>query len=86
MRSVPPPGKPADEILCIVKSQGYQGLYVHFGLTFDHARERQTTQLTTAYLPTPEQIARIVAGEPIVISIINVERHPPIMVGVNGDG
>lgn len=86
MQSVPPPGKPADEIVCIGENQGYLGLYVHHGIYFDHAQERQTTQLTTAYLPTPEQIARVVAGEPIVISLINVRRHPPIMVGVNGDG
>lgn len=80
MRSIPPPGYDPSKILCIGKSQGYQGLFVHFGITFDHARERQTTQLTTAYLPTPEQIADIVAGKPLIIKLINIQQHPPIMV------
>lgn len=84
MKSVPPPGRDPTNIACIGESQGYTGLHVHFGHTFDHARERQAPQLTTAYLPSPQEIAAIVAGEPIVISLINVRQHPPIMVSVNG--
>jgi hypothetical protein len=82
MESVPPPGKPSNEIACIGESQGYRGLYVHFGLTFDHASEKQTTQLTTAYMPSPDELARLNAGKPIEISIINVRQHPPIRVSV----
>jgi hypothetical protein len=83
MQSVPPPGFDPAHILCIGESQGYRGLYVHFGITFDHGRERQTTQLTTAFLPTPEQLAALNEGKPLIISLINVTQHPPIMVDVS---
>lgn len=82
MESVPPPGKPENEIRCIGESQGYRGLHVHYGRVFDHAYERPTPALTTAYMPTIEEIDRINAGEPIIIQIINVTAHPPIKVGV----
>lgn len=84
MKSVPPPGRDPAKIICIGESQGYTGLYVHFGAVFDHARERQTPALTTAYMLTPEQIAGLLSGEPLIIQLINVTQHPPIMVGVHG--
>jgi hypothetical protein len=82
MQSIPPPGYDPNAILCIGESQHYQGLHVHFGVTFDHARERQTTQLTTAYVFTPEQLEALNNGYPLIISLINVTQHPPIMVSV----
>lgn len=82
MKSIPPPGLDPSHIMCIGQSQGYDGLWVHYGIYFDHAQERQTSQLTTAFEPTDEQRGAIAAGAPIVISLINVQRHPPIMVDV----
>lgn len=83
-QSIPPPGRDPASIICIGESQGYTGLHVHFGYVFDHARERQTPALTTAYELSPEQIAALVAGSPLIIRLINVMQHPPIMVGVHG--
>lgn len=81
MESVTPPGDPAN-IIVIGEAQGYRGLAVHFGKIFDHAYERETPQLTTAYIPSDVELEAIKQGAPIVINLINVTQHPPIMVTV----
>lgn len=80
MQSIPPPRRDPNRIACIGESQGYTGLHVHYGVKFDHAYEKQTPCLTTAYIPTDEQRGIIAAGGAIVIELINVVKHPPIMV------
>jgi hypothetical protein len=37
--------------------------------------------MTSAWLPTPEEIERITAGAPILLRIISIN-HPPVMLEV----
>jgi hypothetical protein len=81
MLSVIPPGD-RDAITVIGKSQGYLGLAVHFGTVVDETTGRETPALTTAFQPTPAELAALNAGASVVIRLINVVQHPPIAVWV----
>lgn len=60
----------------IGKSQGYKGLCV-CDFTFSDG----TPAMQTAWEPTPAEIARIVAGEPIVLTLLGTA-HPPVLIEV----
>lgn len=60
----------------IGKSQGYRGLCVR---DFDFADG--TPAMQTAWEPTPNEIARIVAGEPIILTLLGTA-HPPVLIEV----
>ena len=63
------------------KSQGYLGLPVRDVMVNCTVGGEGTPAMETAWLPTPEQIARIVAGAAVHVRILGTS-HPPIMVDV----
>ena len=60
----------------IGKAQGYNGLCVK-----DFAFEDGTPAMQTAWQPTPDEIARIVAGAPVYLTILGTG-HPPVRLDV----
>ena len=60
----------------IGKAQGYIGLCVR-DFTFGDG----TPAMATAWQPTPDEIARIVAGAPIYLTILG-SAHPPVCMDV----
>jgi hypothetical protein len=58
------------------KSQGYLGLAVR-----DELYEDGTRQMVTAWTPTPDELARLLAGASIYVHLLGVE-HPPIRLEV----
>lgn len=60
----------------IGKSQGYLGLCVK-----DFAYQDGSPAMQTAWEPTPDEIARIVAGQPIILTILGTG-HPPVKLEV----
>ena len=80
INTIPPGDQSRTHI--IGRSQGYAGLAVHFTTVVDPVAEAETPCLRTAWLPTPDQLAKLNAGASVVIELINVTRHPPIMVNV----
>lgn len=81
MQSVIPPGA-KDKTVIIGKSQGYFGLAVNFDILHDPAQNLDVPSLTTAWQPTPNELARLNAGASVIVNIINVVQHPPIMVTI----
>lgn len=63
------------------KSQGYLGLPVRDVMVNCTVGGEGTPAMETAWLPTPEQIARIVKGSAVHVRILGTS-HPPIMVDV----
>lgn len=63
------------------KSQGYLGLPVRDELLNCSVNGEGTPAMTTAWFPTPDEIAAIVAGAPVHVRILGTA-HPPIMVEV----
>lgn len=43
-----------------------------------------TVTLTSAWMPTPEELARLNAGQPIHLSIYSTQ-HPPVLLSVPED-
>lgn len=76
-----PPGDQKQTVI-IGRSQGYMGLAVNFSVVTDATTNGLTPCLRTAHQPTPEEIERIVAGAPIVLELINIQRHPPMSIYV----
>lgn len=60
----------------IGKSQGYLGLCVR-----DFVFGNGTPAMATAWQPTPDEIARIVAGAPIYLTILG-SAHPHVCLDV----
>lgn len=60
----------------IGKSQGYLGLCVK-----DFCYGDGTPAMQTAWEPTPAEIERIVAGQPIILTILGTG-HPPVLIEV----
>ena len=60
----------------IGKSQGYLGLCVR-----DFEYSDGTPAMMTAWQPTPAEVAKIVAGEPIYLTILG-RAHPPVLLQV----
>lgn len=65
----------------IGKSQGYKGLPVRDEIIHCNVGGEGTPAMVTAWSPTPDEIARIVAGAPVHVSIIGTA-HPPLMLTV----
>ena len=63
----------------IGKSQGYLGLPVRDVVTNDTVNGPDTSAMETAWLPTPDEIAAIAAGAPVILRILGVN-HPPVML------
>jgi hypothetical protein len=60
----------------IGKSQGYRGLCVR-----DFVYDDGTPAMQTAWEPTPAEIARIVSGQPILLTVLG-SAHPPVLIEV----
>lgn len=65
----------------IGKSQGYLGLPIRDELINCTVNGPETPAMVTAWIPTPEEIARIVAGAPVHLRILGT-LHPPVMLEV----
>jgi hypothetical protein len=63
------------------KSQGYLGLPLRDVLLPTTVDGPETPCMETAWLPTPDEIARINAGAPVILRVIGTA-HPPVMVEV----
>jgi len=63
------------------KSQGYLGLPVRDEKLNCSVGGEETPCMTTAWFPTPEELAAMNAGAPVHVRLIGVN-HPPIMVEV----
>ena len=63
------------------KSQGYLGLPVRDELIEERVNGPSTPAMVTAWIPTPDEIERLVNGASVHVSIIGTT-HPPIMVDV----
>ncbi|MGV1870900.1 hypothetical protein [Agrobacterium rosae] len=65
----------------IGKSQGYIGLPLRDELIDCTVGGEQTPSMTTAWFPTPSELARLNAGAPVHLRILG-SVHPPVMVEV----
>lgn len=63
------------------KSQGYLGLPLKDVLISSTVDGPGTPAMETAWLPTPDEIARIVCGAPIILRVLGTQ-HPPVMLEV----
>lgn len=63
------------------KSQGYIGLAVRDEVVHDTAVGGDAPAMTTAWEPTPDELARLNAGAPVYIQLLGTA-HPPILVTV----
>lgn len=63
------------------KAQGYLGLPVLDCLITEAVNGPGTPAMKTSWEPTPAELRRLVAGAPVVVTIIGVQ-HPPIVVEV----
>ena len=63
----------------IGKSQGYLGLPLRDIVIDDTVNGPQTAAMETAWLPTPDEIAAINAGAPIILRVLGTG-HPPVML------
>lgn len=63
------------------KSQGYLGLPLRDELISCPVNGPQTPSMVTAWIPTPDEIERIVAGAPIHLRLLGTQ-HPPVMLEV----
>lgn len=70
MQSVIPPGDPARTVIA-GKSQGFLGLAINYSTTPCGA-----PTMTTAWEPTPEELARLNAGAKVIITQLGT---PPIL-------
>lgn len=65
----------------IGKSQGYLGLPLRDVMIHDTVNGPQTPAMETAWLPTPDELARLAAGAPVILRILGTV-HPPVMIDV----
>jgi hypothetical protein len=65
----------------IGKSQGYLGLPVRDVTLNCSVNGDATPAMVTAWHPTPDELAALMAGAAIHVQILG-QSHPPIMVGV----
>lgn len=63
------------------KSQGYLGLPLRDVMLPTTVGGPETPCMETAWLPTPDEIARINAGAPVTLRVLGTT-HPPVMVEV----
>jgi hypothetical protein len=65
----------------IGKSQGYLGLPLRDERINCGVNGESTPAMTTAWLPTPEELAALNAGAAVHVRILGTQ-HPPIMLSV----
>lgn len=63
------------------QSQGYLGLPVRDEIIVDKATLLQTPSMLTAWEPTPDELARLNAGAPVLLRVLG-SGHPPVMIEV----
>lgn len=63
------------------KSQGYLGLPLRDVTVHDTVNGPGTPAMETAWLPTPDELARLIAGAPVILRVLGTA-HPPVMVEV----
>lgn len=63
------------------KAQGYLGLPLRDVLIHDTVTGPGTPAMETAWLPTPDELARLNAGAPVILRVIGTG-HPPVMIDV----
>ncbi|MCK1676612.1 hypothetical protein [Bradyrhizobium sp. 150] len=74
-------GRIKDATRVIGQRQGYLGLPLRY-ITIDcSVNGPGTPAMETAWLPTPEEIAAIVCGAPVLLRILG-NQHPPVAVYV----
>jgi hypothetical protein len=64
----------------IGKSQGYLGLPLRDVVLDCSVGGDETPAMQTAWFPTPDELAAINAGAPIILTVIGTG-HPPVMLG-----
>lgn len=63
----------------IGKSQGYYGLPLRDIIINDTVTGPETPAMETAWFPTPEELAALQAGAPIILRVVGTG-HPPVML------
>lgn len=63
------------------KSQGYYGLPVRDILVNDTVTGPNSPAMETAWLPSVEEIALLLAGAPLILRVMGTG-HPPVMIYV----
>ncbi len=63
------------------ESQGYLGLPLKDEPIHDSVNGENTPSMVTAWGPTPDELARINAGAPILLRVLGTV-HPPVMITV----
>lgn len=63
------------------KSQGYLGLPLRDVMINCAVGGPDTPAMETAWLPTPDELARIAAGGPVILRVLGTQ-HPPVMLSV----
>lgn len=63
------------------RRQGYIGLPLRDVVLDEKVNGPDTPAMQTAWLPTPREIEAIVAGAPIILTVLGVA-HPPVMLDV----
>lgn len=63
------------------QSQGYLGLPLRDVIVNCSVGGPDTPAMETAWLPTPDEIARIVSGAPLILRVLGTQ-HPPVMLEV----
>lgn len=63
------------------KSQGYLGLPLRDVTIHSTVTGEGTPAMETAWFPTPDEIEAIIAGAPVILSVVGVS-HPPVMMSV----
>lgn len=63
------------------KAQGYLGLPLRDVLVNSTVDGPATPAMETAWLPTPDEIARLTAGAPVILRVLGTA-HPPVMIEV----
>ncbi|GEP11670.1 hypothetical protein MMMDOFMJ_4310 [Methylobacterium gnaphalii] len=74
-------GRPEGTTRVLGRSQGYLGLPIRDETINCSVGGPETPAVTTAWIPTPDEVAAIVAGAPIHVRILGTV-HPPIMVSI----
>ena len=62
-------------------SQGYLGLAVRDEIINERVTGPETRAMSSAWFPTPDELAALNAGAPLIITLVGTE-HPPILVTV----
>lgn len=66
------------------RAQGFVPLCLRDTFTFDSGTGKTYPCMETAFLPTKEQIVKLIAGEPLVVRILGTD-WPPISIEVGDD-